>query len=48
MRGLVIWLKKTALISDFEDTFCGLVDFERSTDHYLASIFQRGFGFCLF
>ena len=27
-----IWLKRTTWISDFGDTFCGLVNFERSSD----------------
>ena len=37
-----IWLKKLLgfRISDFEDTFCGLADFERSADHGFLQYFS--------
>ena len=35
-----IWLKKSTRISDFEDTFCGLADFEQ--------YFSADYEFCLF
>ena len=37
--------KKTTLISDFEDTFCGLVHFEPSADHRFLRYFSVDYGF---
>ena len=36
--------KKTTLISDFEDTFCELVDFEPSADHRFLQYFSVDYG----
>ena len=40
-----IWLKKTTWISDFEDKFCGLADFERSAVHGFLQYFSVDYGF---
>lgn len=40
--------KKSARISDFEDIFYGLADFEGLADHGLLQYFSVDYGFCLF
>ena len=35
-------------ILDFEDTFCGKADFERSVDHGFLQYLSVDYGFCLF
>ena len=42
-----IWLKNYA-ISDFEGTFFGFANFERSADHGFLHYFSVNYGFCLF
>ena len=43
-----IWVKETTRISDFEDTFCGVADFDRSADHGFLQYFSVDYGVCLF
>ena len=40
-----IWLKRTTWISDFGDTFCGLVNFERSSDRGFLQYSSVGYEF---
>ena len=47
-RGSTDFTKKTTRISDFEDTFDGLADFQGSADHGFLQYFSMDYGFCLF
>ena len=41
-------MKETTRISDFEEKFCGVADFDRSVDHGFLQYFSVDYGVCLF
>ena len=47
-RRVLLKKKKSTRISDFEDPFCRLADFERSVVNGFLQYFSVDYGFCLF